>query len=134
MTQLRACFALTEVLDIDCILFVPPQTRFKLAGTKFRVKPLKFRNIRHRDQAGPRKLYLRLKFNHFIVYIPSGAEASISAGAAANEDHYLDGTHDVATGMCGPWCRCKVGIPVVPHAATLDITRDITFKREICRT
>lgn len=93
-----ACIILSEVLDIDCILFVPPDTRIKLSGRKFSLMPLKFIKHSRKGSAGPRKLYMRLKFSHFIVYATS--KNRVAPGKAANEDHHLDGTHDVATGMC----------------------------------
>lgn len=96
------CLILSEILDIDCIPFVPPDTRIKLGGDKFTLKPLKFIKRSHRTVAGARKLFVRLKFSHFILYTSSQAKNKILPGKAANEDHHLDGTHDLATGTCDP--------------------------------
>jgi hypothetical protein len=91
---------LSEVLDIDTLLWVAPDQRIKLTKDMPTLKCLKFRRHKEKASAGSRKLYLRFKHSHFIVLKPRQLNSKINPGSAANEDHYLNGTHDVATGMC----------------------------------
>jgi hypothetical protein len=91
---------LSEVLDIDVVLFMAPDARVKLSKDTVSIRPLKFLKYSHKNTAGPRKLFMRFKFQHFILLEPDGSKSRIMPGTAADEKHYLTGSHDVATGMC----------------------------------
>jgi hypothetical protein len=64
--------------------------------------PQKFKHLRFRrcKESSARKLYLRYIKDHFVVYKPRTAGTKVQPGSAADEEHYLTGSHDVATGGC----------------------------------
>jgi hypothetical protein len=89
---------LSEALDIDVHLYVAPDTRLSQQLPN-KLRPLLFRKGTHAKSASDRRMYLRFKNSHFI-YMSKFGTTTAKTGQFANHDHYLTGTHDVATGMC----------------------------------
>jgi hypothetical protein len=97
---------LSEVLDIDVHLYVAPDTRLsQQLPNKFR--PLLFRKCTHAKSASDRRMYLRFKNSHFI-YVSKFGTTTAKSGQFADHEHYLTGTHDVATGMCVLWALTSI--------------------------
>jgi hypothetical protein len=98
---------LSEALDIDVFLYLTPDPRVASNDLPNKFKPLLFRKSSH-SNASPRKLMIRFHQGHFI-YLTRFGEGSVRVGGTASQEHYLTGTHDVATGMCVPphWIRLQ---------------------------
>jgi hypothetical protein len=88
---------LSHVLYIDTFVWIPPHDDVQLPKLPQKFKPLRFRRGK---ESSARKLYLRFINNHFVVYKPRTAGTKVQPGSAADEEHYLTGSHDVATGGC----------------------------------
>jgi hypothetical protein len=88
---------LSNALYIDTFVWIAPHNDVQLAKLPQRFKPLRFRRGK---ESSARKLYLRFIKDHFVVYKPRSAGTKVQPGSAADEEHYLTGSHDVATGGC----------------------------------
>lgn len=106
---------LAEALDIDTYAWVAPRDDVDLSKDPLptRFMPLRFRKHAHAHLPSKHKLYVRFRDNHFTVYRPQPADKTVNPGPGADENHYLDGGFDVATGryvvLAVVWCgllRC----------------------------
>jgi hypothetical protein len=89
---------LSEVLDVDVHLYAPPDTRLASRNLPNKFRPLLFRRSTHTKPATT-KLVLRYHEGHFIYM--ARFKQGARTGVFADHEHYLTGTHDVATGRCG---------------------------------
>lgn len=92
---------LSEELDIDVFLYTPPDQRLATTDLPKIFRPLLFRRSTHPKAAAPapNRMVLRYKEGHFICQSKFG-DSTERHGQLANHEHYLTGTHDVATGRC----------------------------------
>lgn len=98
---------LSEQLDIDVFLYTPPDTRLSTQDLPNKFRPLLFRKSTHK-KAADNRLIIRYHEGHFI-YQTRFNDTKTRIGNAAEHEHYLTGTHDVATGRCvQPMNACKL--------------------------
>jgi hypothetical protein len=89
---------LSEQLDIDVFMYTPPDTRLSTQELPNKFRPLIYRKSTHK-KAGPTRMVIRYHESHFI-YQKRFQDSTARIGVAADHEHYLTGTHDVATGRC----------------------------------
>jgi hypothetical protein len=91
---------LAITLDFDVNAWMPPDERVNACDLPNMFQPLQFRRA---TMSTPRKLLLRfVAGNHFVLLKPNPPNAVVRPGPAANEQHYFNGTRDVATGLYDP--------------------------------
>ena len=90
---------LAEALDTDILLFTTPDARVSGKNLVNRPRPLRFRKAGRAGNAAPRRLYCRFHDSHYI-FLEKFRKDGKKVGVYASHDHYLQGTHDVATGTC----------------------------------
>jgi hypothetical protein len=89
---------LAITLDFDVNAWMAPDERVSACDLPNTFHPLQFRRG---TASTPRKLLLRfVPGNHFVLLKPNPPNATVRPGVAANEYHYLEGSRDVATGLC----------------------------------
>jgi hypothetical protein len=90
---------LSEVLDVDVHLYMPPDVRLSSRNLPNKFRPLLFRRSTHTKPAVT-KMVLRFHQCHFIYMARFKDKGVRRTGVFADHEHYPTGTHDVATGRC----------------------------------
>ena len=98
---------LADILDLEVLVFTTPDARLDVNDIPQKPRALRFRKGGKGNNSSPRRLFCHFHNGHYNYLRKTESSLATRLGPAAPHEHYLNGTHDVSTGMCDSLpCTC----------------------------